>query len=84
MMKHYYDMQGIINDGNFKNWSEVVFYILKEFHKEKTLAERLNIIEFAQQYDIDLLSILTGEHSIEMYSRPIKEEEENKSNIEEE
>ena len=81
-MKHY-DINKLINESGFKNYNEVANYLLSEFNRANDYGERLEVVEFAKRNNIDIISLVTGEKTVEFYNQPTMTIAEIKQNIEE-
>ena len=81
-MKHY-DINKLINESGFKNYNEVANYLLNEFDRTNDYAEKLEIMQFAKNNNIDVIGLATGEKTVEFYNQPTMTTTEIKENIEE-
>ena len=80
-MKNY-SMDKLIKESGFKNYNEVANYLLNEFDRTNDYGEKLEIMQFAKSNNLDLISLVTGDKTVEFYSQPIMSAEEVKTNIE--
>ena len=78
-----YNIDTLINESGFKNYNEVANYLLNEFDRTNDYAEKLEIMQFAKNNNIDIISLVTGEKTVEFYNQPTMTEAEINQNIEE-
>ena len=80
-MKHY-DINKLINESGFKNYNEVASYLLSQFNNTDDYAERLEVVQFAKNNNIDIIGLVTGEKTVEFYNQPTMTQAEINQNIE--
>lgn len=81
-MKHY-DINKLINESGFKNYNEIAEHLLNEFDRTNDYAEKMEIMQFAKNNNIDIIGLVTGEKTVEFYNQPTMTQAEIKENIEE-
>ena len=81
-MKNY-SMDKLIKESGFKNFNEVASYLLSEFNNTDNYGDRLEIMQFAKNNNIDIIGLVTGEKTVEFYTEPVMSQEEIKTNIQE-
>ena len=81
-MKHY-NINKLIKESGFKNYNEVANYLLNEFDRANDYSEKLEIMQFAKNNNIDVIGLVNGNKTVEFYSQPIMSADEVKTSIEE-
>ena len=79
----YKDLNTLIRDGNFKNYTQVSEFLLNEFHRAETTEQQMDVLNFARANNFDFINILKNNEVVEFENnkQPSMSKEELANNI---